>query len=224
MNSSTINPTNESSILALVRSVMPQRALTFYEALRIAELQANRLLEISGINGSAVPSKIVSELPRIQVDYRDLPTSGLTFWSGDAWVICLNRSEPATRQRFTLFHEFKHIVDHGRTLQLYTGDHLHTADEQAERAADYFAGCALMPKRLVKRAWGELLQHPGVLALAFGVSASAAEVRLNQLGLTEPRLRCTPGTTRSAHPDGDPYRRGVPITPPATPNPQEVAT
>ncbi len=192
MNNDTSNPTNESSILASLRAVTPRRPLSFSEALRIAELQANRLLEISGIADSPTPSEIVSQLPRVHVEYRDLPTSGLTFWNGEAWVICLDRSEAATRQRFTLLHEYKHIVDHGRTHQLYTGDSLHTADQQAERAADYFAGCALMPKRLMKRAWGERLQRPAALALAFEVSSAAVQVRLDQLGLTERRPRCAP--------------------------------
>jgi Zn-dependent peptidase ImmA (M78 family) len=216
------NLANESSILASLRSVMPRRRLSFPEALQIAELQANRLLEISGITDSPTPSEIVSELPRIQVELRDLPTSGLTFWSGEAWVICLDRSEPATRQRFTLLHEYKHVVDHGRTHQLYIGDSRHTADEQAERAADYFAGCALMPKRLMKRAWGEQLQRPRALALAFEVSAKAVEVRLDQLGLTEPKRRCAPVTARSTDLDRDRYHRGIPSTPPAKPSPQEA--
>lgn len=36
-------------------------------------------------------------------------------------MIALNRSEPWTRQRFTLLHEYKHIVDHGSVKTLYPG-------------------------------------------------------------------------------------------------------
>jgi Zn-dependent peptidase ImmA (M78 family) len=194
MHNTTNTSTDQRSVLALLRSVIPSRPLRFSEALRLAELQANRLLELTQIHEAPVPSEIVSELPRISVRYGDIPTSGMSYWNGENWVICLNRREPETRQRFTLLHEYKHILDHGRTRQLYTGSDRHSPAEQAEQAADYFAGCVLMPKRLIKRAWGEGLQEPRALALRFDVSAKVAEVRLAQVGLTESRSRCRSGT------------------------------
>lgn len=151
------------SVLALLRSLVPKRSLQSFEALRLAELQANRLLETANIGNWPVPSEIVTELPRMRIEHRDLPTSGLSFWDGQAWVIYLNAAEATTRQRFTLLHEFKHVIDHGRSGHLYSSSHRHTADEQAEQAADYFAGCVLMPKRLFKRAWGEGRQRPACL-------------------------------------------------------------
>src|SRR5690554_2113108 len=97
-------------------------------------------------------------------------------------------------------HEFKHVIDHGRTHQLYTGDRRTTPHEQAERAADYFAGCALVPRTALKHAWGNGLQHPATLADHFSVSEAAIRVRLDQTGLsrevdlepaiTPPRARC----------------------------------
>jgi Zn-dependent peptidase ImmA (M78 family) len=183
------------SVLASLRSLIPLRPLEFGEAMQIAELQAARLLELTGTTDWPVDSTVITELPRIRVERRDLPTSGMSYWDGHNWVIALNGAEPATRQRFTLLHEYKHIIDHGVTDRLYTGTARHTASEQAEQAADYFAGCALMPKRLIKRAWGQGLQRPGVLARHFGVSARAIDVRLAQLGLVDPRGRCTPPST-----------------------------
>ena len=112
-------------------------------------------------------------------------------WSGRYWVIVINRYEPWTRRRFTLMHEFKHIVDHGHAQQLYNGNARHTAHEQAEMAADYFAGCILMPKRLLKRAWCNGLQTPTRLGRHFGVSPQAADVRLAQTGLSLKRDRCS---------------------------------
>lgn len=129
------------STLARLRALCPKRDLQFSEALRVAELQASRLLELSDVGCWPVPSEVVSELPRIRLAYTDLPTSGLSHWDGEAWAIFLNEDEPPTRQRFTLLHEFKHIVDHGRNGQLYRGSHRVTAGQQAEQAADYFAGC-----------------------------------------------------------------------------------
>jgi predicted transcriptional regulator len=192
MQTTNIKSLEGRSVLALLRSVVPDRNLQFAEALRVAELQANRLLESANVDGWPVPTEVVSELPRLRIEQRDLPTSGLSFWDGQAWVIYLDSGEAPTRQRFTLLHEFKHIVDHGRAGQLYAGNHRHTPDEQAEHAADYFAGCVLMPKRLLKRAWGNGHQRPAVLASLFDVSPRAVEVRLAQLGLTEPKRRCAP--------------------------------
>lgn len=199
------------SILASLRAVIPPRPLEFGEALQLAELQANRLLELSDIRDWPVPTEAVATLPRIRVEPYDLLTSGMSFWDGRSWVIRLNRSEPPTRQRFTLLHEYKHIVDHHQATHLYTGSPQRTAAEQAEHAADYFAGCALMPKRLVKRAWGQLIQRPETLAQLFEVSPRAVEVRLAQLGLTEPQRRCAPSLFQH-HPrrrGGRVYRRAA---------------
>src|SRR4051794_5055222 len=109
-----ININETRSVLASLRAMFPERPLRFSEALRIAELQATRLLELTGVEQPSVPNEVVTELPRVRVEVRELPTSGVSFWDGQTWVIALNRSEPITRQRFTLLHEFKHIVDHGR--------------------------------------------------------------------------------------------------------------
>lgn len=177
-------------VLASLRMLSPHRATTFTEALRVAELQAAKLLSLWNVDEASVPSEIVSELPRVQVVYADLPVSGSSHWNGTHWVISLNNLEPWTRRRFTLMHEFKHIVDHGQTERLYRGDRRHTPSEQAELAADYFAGCALIPKRLLKRAWGNGIQRSGALARHFRVSPRAVEVRLSQTGLSLARDRC----------------------------------
>jgi Zn-dependent peptidase ImmA (M78 family) len=190
------NPTNERSTLAHLRALIPARPLLFSEALRLAELQANRLIEWAGITSVAAPNELVTDLPHLGVEYRDLPTSGMSYWNGQAWIICLNRAEPRTRQRFTLFHEFKHILDHGRTAQLYRGDARTSAEAQAEHAADYFAGCLLMPKRAIKSAWGSGIQQPAALATTFNVSTRAVDVRLTQLGLIDPRPRCASPATQ----------------------------
>lgn len=193
MNSANINQEHRS-VLASLRALIPLRSLDFHEAMQIAELQAARLRELTNSTDGPIDSTVITELPRIRVERRDLPTSGMSYWDGCSWVIALNSSEPITRQRFTLLHEYKHIIDHGSTDRLYTGTGRHPAEEQAEQAADYFAGCALMPKRLMKRFWGNGVQRPSALAQRFRVSERAIDVRLAQLGLTEPRDRCTPPT------------------------------
>jgi Zn-dependent peptidase ImmA (M78 family) len=150
------------------------------------------LLEVTDAFDYPVPSEIVTEQPHIRIEYRDMPTSGLSYWSRDTWIICLNRTEPYTRQRFTLLHEFKHIVDHHSNARPRAAESPGTA--LAEHVADYFAGCVLAPKRLLKRAWGDGIQRPVDLGRLFDVSARAITVRLSQVGLTGGTSRCAPDT------------------------------
>ena len=186
------------SVLASLRALIPQRTVTFTEALRIAELQAARLRALLDITDDFLPEEAIAGLPRIRLTRRVMPTSGMSYWDGQTWVIALNAREPETRQHFTLLHEYKHILDHGHADRLYGTRPGSNTDQQAEHAADYFAGCALMPKRLVKRAWGTGIQTPGALADLFDASPRAAQVRLAQLGLTEPVQRCATAATASS--------------------------
>jgi len=195
----TDTTTNSPSVLALLRGLVPHRQLTFYETLRIAELQANRLLRHFAIETDAVPDEIVSSLPRIRV-VRELgwPVSGAAHWNGRYWVITLSADEHPVRQRFSLMHEFKHILDHTTKDFLYHDRPTSNAHEQAERVADYFAACALMPKRVVKRLWCQGPQDLGRLATTLRVSPAALRYRLDQIGLTEKPKRCETARYRYA--------------------------
>ncbi len=182
--------TNARSVLALLRGLVPQRQLTFNEALRIAELQANHLLEHFAIDTTAVPDEIVSELPRIKIEREHgLPVSGSAHWNGRYWVITLSADEHRLRQRFSLMHEFKHVIDHTTKDFLYAGRPTGSAYEQVERVADYFAACLLMPKRVVKRLWCQGHQNIANLADMLQVSPAALRYRLDQLGLTDRTAR-----------------------------------
>ena len=181
----------EQGVLAMLRSLVPKRPLTGYETLRIAELQANRLLRHFQIETDAVPEEIVSSLPRIRVA-RELgwPVSGAAHWNTRHWIITLCADEHPLRQRFSLMHEFKHVLDHTTKQFLYHDTPHQSADEQAERTADYFAACLLMPKRVVKRVWCQGPQDITRLATRLRVSPAALRYRLDQIGLTEKPERC----------------------------------
>jgi Zn-dependent peptidase ImmA (M78 family) len=187
--------TNQRSVLASLRGLVPQRSLAHWEALRIAELQANHILRHFHIKTAAVPEEIVTQFPRIRViRERGLPVSGAAHWNGHHWIITLNADEPAARQRFSLMHEFKHIIDHTTSQFLYDD-----GSPQAERVADYFAACLLMPKKTVKRLWCQGNQNIAQLAATMGVSPRAINYRLDQLGLTDDPQRCDrPNTNRPA--------------------------
>ena len=136
--------------------------------------------------------------------YENIPVSGMSYWNGHQWVIVISVSDSIARQRFTLLHEFKHIVDHPTKELLYPGDKTASASEQAEAAADYFAGCALVGRRELKSAWGNRIQKVEDLASHFGVSVQAIRVRLAQTGLDIiadrlPPPRCARPISTPAH-------------------------
>ena len=196
------------SVLQSLRSLIPEREdITPDEALRVAELQASRLLALHGVTTWPVPREIITELPKIRVLPSSNITDGACFWDtrGQQWVILLARSDSWRRQRFTLAHEYHHIISHTARDQLFRDTHsrtgMLTAERQAEQTADYFAGCLLIPRMLLKRAWGNGIQHTDQLARLFDVSEQAIAVRLRQTGLVEQRRRaCASPSQRPSRP------------------------
>jgi Zn-dependent peptidase ImmA (M78 family) len=185
------NSKPERSVLASLRALVPKRPLTPRESLCIAELQANRLLGYFNIKTPTVPDELISELPRMRIiREHGLPISGSAHWNGRHWIITLSADEPVARQRFSLMHEFKHVLDHTTRQYLYGDREYQAAAEQAERVADYFAACLLMPKRVVKGLWYGRHQTIEQLAETLQVSPVALRYRLNHLGLTEQPYRC----------------------------------
>ena len=87
-------------------------------------------------------------------------------------------------------HEFKHILDHTSRDFLYRDRPGNSADAQAERVADYFAACLLMPKRVIKRLWYQGNQNIDELSNLLRVSPAAVRYRLDQLGLVDRPRRC----------------------------------
>ena len=83
--------TQNESVLKTLRDLVPPRRLTYTESLRVAELQANRFLEIFEVTGPFVPAEIVTELPRVSIrNASDMPVSGSAHWEEGQWVITLN--------------------------------------------------------------------------------------------------------------------------------------
>lgn len=180
-----------TTIITALRDIMPIRPLTMAEALRTAELQATKLLELSGLQGPPFPEIVITELPRVQVErIIPAPASGATQWSRGRWLILLNGSEVPGRQRFSLAHEFKHVLDNPFIDMLYPRTGSLSSAERAEQVCDYFAGCLLMPRMWLKRSWTTGTQQPTALARQFDVSKQAIQVRLLQIGLAEPGARC----------------------------------
>jgi len=180
----------ETNIIKRLRALVPERPLTWVEAERIAELQANRLRELLEIDGPRFPEEAIYSLPRIQLESDvNMNVSGMTFWRNGRWVIRINGTEPHGRRRFSLLHELKHVVDHTTRQWLYPGTLTRSSESKAETLSDYFSGCTLMPKRHVKRLHGER-KSLSEMAEIFDVTPRAMSVRLSQLGLRDALPRC----------------------------------
>jgi Zn-dependent peptidase ImmA (M78 family) len=180
-----------ATTIQTLREVVPTRPLTFTESLRIAELQASKLLALAALSEPPFTENIIAGLPRIQIErMTPAPVSGATQWSSGRWLILLNGSETRGRQRFSLAHEFKHVLDNPFIDWLYPAAGDMSAGERAEQVCDHFAACLLIPRLWLKRAWASGEQSTSSLAKHFDVSRAAMSVRLRQIGLVEPAARC----------------------------------
>jgi len=162
---------------------MPRRPLSTAEALKYAEAQASQLLIMSGVTEPPISEDIIAELPHILVE-RVAPArmQAAATWSHGRWLVLINGAMSRGRQRFSLVHEFKHILDHPLVGVLYRGHD----DCVAEQTCDYFAACLLMPRRWLRQAWSDGVRDVHVLARRFGVSPLAVKIRLLQIGLIRP--------------------------------------
>jgi Zn-dependent peptidase ImmA (M78 family) len=166
----------------------PTRPAARWEARALAERQAHRFHHLLHITDGPFPSEAIASLPRIQVSYAPKRRiAGALRWTGKAWSVVINSEDTQGRQRFSLAHELKHLIDHPSRHLLYRDHWSSSAELQAERAADYFAACLLMPKAWLKRLfYTEGIRDARVLARELDVSTAAMRYRLDQLKLHEP--------------------------------------
>lgn len=181
------------SILKQLRALAPQeRALTPNEAKQVAERQARRFRRLTGYDKQPMlPSSALLELPRIKVMIAvSLMHAGMSGWDHDSrsYQVVINGQDNPARQRFTLAHEYKHIIDYTSHETNFQSFGSYSAYDQAEDVCDYFGGCLLIPRHLLKSAWSDGIQNVRDLAQLFGVSKAAMRVRLRQTG-TVPRGR-----------------------------------
>lgn len=175
----------DTDAIIVLRSLLPGRAMSWSEAHSVAERQATTLLRLFHVDEPPVPQFVISSLPGIVVDRRHgWPTSGMSVQTGRHWRIVLRADESRQRQRFSLAHEFKHVLDDPLIDRLYTHLSPTGQKERTERLCNYFAACLLMPRAWVKRDWCEGLQRTRELAWRYYVSHEAMNTRLCELGLT----------------------------------------
>jgi predicted transcriptional regulator len=171
-------------VVDTLRRLLPERAVTWSEAHSVAERQAALLLKLLYIDEPPVPQFVISSLSGIVVDRQaDWPTDGMAVQGPHHWRIVLNADALRQRQRFSLAHEFKHILDDPVVERLYRHLSPERRRQRAERLCNYFSACLLMPRTWVKRDWCAGRQRPRELARRYYVSVEAMTTRLSELGL-----------------------------------------
>jgi hypothetical protein len=186
-----------STVVTKLRDFVPIAPLSRERALRIAEMQATRFRVLTGHCEPHLPTAAIAELPYLQVEHiSPLPVSGATEWSNGRWLILIRGSEPEGRQRFSLAHEFKHILDHRFITVLYERIPADQRHDFVEQVCDFFAGCLLVPRPQLRKLWRQGMTDVGQLAAEFGVSQPAIQTRLAQIGLGQRSMRCGVGNDR----------------------------
>jgi hypothetical protein len=190
-------PTKEAmaKLITELRSLAPKRSLTYGESLQLGRMQAVRYRRWADATEPAINLIGLVKQRLIPVNlvpsYRLNGESGMTTDAiGDKLQMFINQNEPDVRQRFSLLHEFKHVLDFEAADQLHAqlgrgNKKLH--DDMIEWIANEFAAHVLMPTPLVKRVWFTS-QDLTLAAGLFNVSVEAMATRLERLGLTgEPK-------------------------------------
>lgn len=179
-----------STIIRDIRALTPSYPLTDFQAKSITERQTTKFLQLLAIERAPVNVSSITEIPRVEVVVRTSHQlgglSGLSEWNKGRWQIAVNRDDSTTRRRFTLAHEFKHVLDHPFMHVLYADQWGRIDERRVENICDYFAACLLMPRTWVKHAWTRMTQNHTKLAAYFRVSPAAMTRRLADLKLSEP--------------------------------------
>jgi Zn-dependent peptidase ImmA (M78 family) len=126
---------------------------------------------------------------------KDQDISGMAYKNKDGkYVIEVNKDESEPRKRFTIAHEFAHLVlhrdelrnndkafvDYRRSTFYYTGD-----EQKKETQANMLAASLLMPEAPFRSIYNANHKDIDDTASYFFVSKQAALVRLDSLGILD---------------------------------------
>jgi hypothetical protein len=185
-----ISKTAMKQLISELRNLVPNRPLSYGESIQVARLQAARLRKSLGANDPEI--NLMWLIAQTAVPVRFVPShelnedSGLTTdLIGGKLQIFINQAEPVIRQRFSVLHELKHVLDFPQASTIHkrlgSGNPQRKGD-MIEWVANEFAAHVLMPTPLVKRIWHRT-QDIELAASFFNVSREAMSTRLTRLGL-----------------------------------------
>lgn len=155
------------------------------------DVLAGDLLFDNGVVKAPVPLKRILEA--LDLPLREQPgledaARLMSLW-GETWI-AVRAEDSLVRKRFSVAHEIGHFVlfphvvegDHLKPLRARRNELPNWNYDAAERAADRFGACLLMPRDLVQEAADRGLRLDR-LARLFQVSREAMGIRLRELGL-----------------------------------------
>lgn len=222
------NGGSSRTLLAELRDMLPSHLGSEKQSSALAERLALRMRKRLDLDEDfPFPSSAIDHLPRIEVltkldlqDPNGQTQSGLSGWDPHRriWVIAINGSEYPLRQRFSLMHEYAHVIlgQAARTPtaleRFLPGVGTYASSERLENLCDRFAANLLMPRPLMKRAWTAGHQDVTVLSRLFGVSKMAMRHRLHDLAFVEPVRRHRPYFGHSLKFRAAPLRLGATAT------------
>jgi predicted transcriptional regulator len=183
------------ALIAELRDMAPNVPLSYGQSIALARMQAARIREwiTERLGRDDATMNLIWLLKQRLVPVHFVPayrlgenTSGLTTDEVDGSLqVFINEAEPRVRQRFSLLHEFKHVLDFDNSDILHSKlgwGNVAMRKQMVESVANEFAAHVLMPSVLVKRAWFELHDLPKVARL-FTVSVEAMGMRLEKLNI-----------------------------------------
>lgn len=161
--------------LRVLRRLLPAKPIDLEELLDLIRELASELRRVSEVDTDRLPHTVVTDIPSIHAEYTTMPVAGYAYWDTDdkRWVIRINQDEAIEDRRFTLLHEFAHILWHNYESCLFSGLNHDNRRRLAEHAADLFAGEALIPTALLKRHYAAGLRDVEALAEHFAVTPDA---------------------------------------------------
>lgn len=134
-----------------------------------------------------VPGVAPASLRRLRGVLGQASWSAVTISQGGVRLVVVNSGHPLTRQSNSLAHELAHIILN------HTSDDVQVSpegflfrnrfDREQEDEADWLAGCLLLPREGLLRAYW-LNRSPAALAEHFGVSQRLVDWRLRMTGVT----------------------------------------
>jgi len=146
---------------------------------------ARKLFRHIEMNSPPVMLSPLLELFSIELYYDEFrEVDGIAMKSPRLSIIVVNKNLPLTRQRFTIAHEFGHIIlpHKGDYYVCYPGK-----NKAMERDANRFAAELLMPKPMVSTLWQKFSTNPQkrieAVAGILKVSRAALRARIRELRL-----------------------------------------
>ena len=144
---------------------------------------ARRLFKYIDMDDPPVRLAPLLERFGIKLYYEDFKKlDGIAIKSPKVGIIVVNRNIPVVRQRFTIAHEFGHLIMPHRSefYVCYPGK-----NRAMERAADKFAAELLMPLPMLKTLWEKYASNPQnrieIVADILKVSRSALRARIREM-------------------------------------------